>query len=151
MIVLAAFSTPRTSSGEDKEQPIERLNGRWDVTKRVFDGTELPMPKVPNGFFIQIDGQLWRYSSIVSGKPVVAEFIVSLGTAKSPLAVDAMLRNGAKAGGVCKGLYELNGDILTLCLPDDPVRDRPQNLESTPGSGLHSLVLRRRKAPAQDK
>ena len=140
------IAAPPSMYGDKRDRHIEGLNGRWNVVELVVDGKTIPAEKSPGKPHFQIDGNSWRYSFVLNGKRRIAEFTVSLDTDRLPHTMDAELRSGAFAGGVCKGVYELEGDMLKLCLADRPSAARPRRLESLPASDLQFFVMHREKA-----
>ncbi|MCC9605415.1 TIGR03067 domain-containing protein [Blastopirellula sp. JC732] len=131
------------------EPEAESLDGRWNVTRLVIGGTELPVRTSPTPFFFQIDGQLWRYTFEVSGKEVTAEFRVTLDTTVSPVAVDAVQLGGSNEGKTLRGICRQNGETLTLYLPENPTISRPTKFEPKPGVWLHLFELQR--LPGRDE
>jgi len=48
-------------------------------------------------------------------------------------------------GQTCPGIYELDGDTLKLCLPNEPLAARPTELKAGAGSRLCLFTLKRSK------
>lgn len=135
--------------GAEPEGDSNSLDGRWNVTRLVINGAELPVSKSPTPFVFQIDGQLWRYTFEVSGKKVTAEFRVTLDSTVSPVAVDAVQLGGINEGKTLQAICKQNGETLTLCLPENPTISRPTKFESKPGAWLHLFELQRQ--PVRDE
>jgi len=61
-----------------------------------------------------------------------------------PPQIDFVHRRDALQGTTWKGVYQLNGNGLRICdNAPDPNGDRPNDLQSRPGSGSVSILFRR--------
>jgi uncharacterized protein (TIGR03067 family) len=69
------------------------------------------------------------------------ESTYAIDTAPDPKHFDLMCV-GEQAGKIAKGIYELDGDLLTLCY-SLPGKDRPQTFASPAGSERQLFVWRR--------
>jgi uncharacterized protein (TIGR03067 family) len=65
----------------------------------------------------------------------------------TPHTLDLEMRDklslSAFPSGKLKGIYELDGDTLKLCLPAKEGQDRPLDFKATPGSNLNLFILKR--------
>jgi uncharacterized protein (TIGR03067 family) len=73
------------------------------------------------------------------------EFTIKLDSAKKPKSIDLTLTQGVGKGKVGLGIYELDGDTLKLCFPQDENAARPTEFKSTDGSRHGLLTMRRQK------
>jgi uncharacterized protein (TIGR03067 family) len=53
--------------------------------------------------------------------------------------------DGGFKGKTNLGLYQLEGDTLKLCMPNEPTEERPTKLASPEGSDLILMTLKKRK------
>lgn len=125
------------------DEPDLQLDGKWVVASLTINGTELPLSESPDSFWFDIDGKEWTYSFVVDGQRTTARFAVTLSEGDSTALVDAKLMNGAHAGGVCKGICRIDGDVLQLCLAETPATARPTQFECPENSELQLIKLRR--------
>lgn len=138
--LLAAMLMTAWLSGDEG---TSELNGRWIVTSLVIDGTEVPVSKSSDKFWIEMDGNRWQYSFVIDDKRTAAIFNVTLAKQDTKFLVDAKLLNGAYAGQICKGICRIEGDVIQLCLADKPSMDRPDKFECPKDSGRQLLELKR--------
>src|SRR5262249_48702257 len=64
---------------------------------------------------------------------------------KSPKTIDITFTGGPLDGQTMLGVYELEGDTYTVCIPVGVGKERAKELASKPGSGLVLEVLKRVK------
>ncbi|MCA9137957.1 MAG: TIGR03067 domain-containing protein [Planctomycetales bacterium] len=78
---------------------------------------------------------------------------VELDPNQNPKTIDAITvetQGKAPAGARLRGIYRINGDRLTLCLPADDTVGRPAAFEAPEGSRLSVLELRKRSDDRQN-
>lgn len=127
----------------DDAERLRSWQGEWGLTRLEIDGTAIEVKEIAE-FSVSVSGDRLKYRFIVSGQPTVAEFQVSIDPKANPPQIDAVLLGGAWQGKTLTGLYELQGDSLTLCLPDRPGLPRPMKLGSNRGSEVQLIGLMRR-------
>ncbi len=135
-----------TSAGEavqaGKAKPAttdkDRIQGLW-VARSMEKGTQ-PAPKeILAALKLEFAGD----KIIAHGGPKPDEGRFTLRPKGRPKEID--LVRGDK---VYPGIYELQGDVLTLCI-NDPGQERPTEFKTAAGSEQVLLVLRREKAPSK--
>ena len=77
-------------------------------------------------------------------KKVVSNFAFRSGELDAK-AIDLTLTQGIGKGKVALGIYELDGDTLKLCFPQDEKVARPTKFASTDGSRHVLITMRRQK------
>jgi uncharacterized protein (TIGR03067 family) len=129
------FETFEESSG----LLLGRLQGQWfymsEAVSGVFGGGEV------RDHSILFKGE--RADFLLLGT-VVATAAVRVGASGEFLEIDCTYEKGPKAGRTSKGIYEVEGNNLTICL-SPPGEDRPTKFVSKKGSGRLLLVLKRQK------
>ncbi|MGD9854993.1 MAG: TIGR03067 domain-containing protein [Planctomycetaceae bacterium] len=138
-IVLSTAFQARAADVNGRE--FDLIQGHWNVVECSFDGVALPIGQAPNGFFMYVDGAVLRCCFVVNQEPVEVRFFITVGPNALPHAIDARVLTGAWSGRTLKGIYELRGDKLRLCLADRPDSPRPQKLGPNPESQF--FVLKR--------
>jgi uncharacterized protein (TIGR03067 family) len=139
-----AKKDPPASTKKEVIKPTEaalkemtKLDGKWKFNKIVLDGKTIDF------------GSEWQFK----GEKVVELFgglqrragVIRLDPEKSPKEIDVNFNDGKGGGmtGKFLGVYELDGDKLTICLGTDG--NRPSELESKPDSKSMQIVFQRTK------
>lgn len=120
-----------------KVKDEEAIVGRWAVTSRQSYADRPPETSDTGVLFVF--GGKGEFRSVGSGREG-ADGGFKLDPAASPKAVDITL-DGAKL----LGLYELNGDALTLCYTTLPEAARPTELKADLKAGIVVVFLKRVK------
>src|SRR5688572_4593926 len=119
----------------DKE--IKSLQGTWKVIDSRVNGKKIPLEAYKN---VRIAIEKTQITFKDGGKPF-DEMQFTLNPAAKPPAIDY-----AYVGGLKKGIYELSGEQLKICVA--PSRGpRPTEFGSPPDSGVQYLVLQRQSSP----
>jgi RNA polymerase sigma factor (sigma-70 family) len=124
---------------DPKREPIDfdRLQGAWESVSAVRNGEE----SKPLRFVIERN--MVRYPEFVNviGRPFLADRIAAL-RPSTPRQIDIeVLSNPAEGKSSLVGIYNLDGDQLTICLG----QERPTKFESPKGSGISLFVMQRQK------
>jgi uncharacterized protein (TIGR03067 family) len=111
----------------------QELQGKWVVKSFEYNGSEVE--RLKNAIREFKDGKY----SLTPKTGEAIEGAVMLDATQSPKAIDLDVN-----GRVIKGIYELDGDTLTLCynLASD---ERPSEFASKPDTGLIKVVHAREK------
>jgi RNA polymerase sigma factor (sigma-70 family) len=113
---------------------LETVQGKWKITEAVISGRPLPLERA---VAILGDTVHFRRNRVMLG----GEMSFTLDPSKSPKWIDLSSANGKGSVGV----YELNGDKLTLHYADTGSTARPTALEFQKGVNTTRLVLERVK------
>jgi uncharacterized protein (TIGR03067 family) len=117
-----------------------KLQGSWMLATLEMDGREM----TPAGG-IEIDGD--RFRALGMGADYGGT--VELDEAAKPKRIDVIFTEGPEAGNRNRGIYELRGDTLRLCL-NRMGKARPRAFTAKPGSG-NAVEVFRRGAIARDE
>src|SRR5262249_26784495 len=99
-------------------------NNTVTVAKRAVDGNEM---------------------TVTFGREVYSNANYAVDRSKTPIAIDIYNTQGANAGKVQYGIYELNGNTLKMCIAAAG-QDRPSDFTSARGDG-RTFVVWARRAP----
>jgi uncharacterized protein (TIGR03067 family) len=112
------------------------LTGTWKVVSLVADGQERDQAK--GTFFIYQDGKVTR-----KGPRGEQKSTYKLDASKKPATIDMTAQGGQRDGMTSKGIFELKGDELKLCIAFMPDAERPKAFASEAGSGNILVVLKK--------
>ncbi|GEM_PF-5896652 len=113
------------------------LQGKWEVTEVVFDGTATDNLKGVQAVFDK------DKLSLIGGEGK-REFSIKLDPTKNPKAIDMTALDGEFKGDTNPAIYQLEGDTLKLCMSNEPGNNkRPTELASKEGSKLLLMTLKR--------
>jgi uncharacterized protein (TIGR03067 family) len=131
---ILAFAQP---TGEAQS----KLQGTWTATKAERDGKAADDVI---GHQLSFAGNRFEIQS-KDGKPLYAG-TVRINPSAKPAAIDFEHAAGALKGKAWKGIYALDGDMLTTC-DNAPNMDkgRPTAFEAKSGSGYVSITFKREK------
>jgi uncharacterized protein (TIGR03067 family) len=119
-------------------EQLRGLEGEWRFERLEADGNVMPASMLTNARLL-IDGDRFRTES--PGASYDGVFTIDAN--ERPSYIDIEFVEGPEAGGMSFGLFELDGDRLTLCLSVLPGGARPTAFAAKRGSG-HALEALRR-------
>jgi len=123
-LVLAA--APRTARCEDQpaaKADKDAIQGTWKLVSAEHGG-KIDKPEGADALKIRFEG---GQSYQVKGEEKVDPAEFKLDSDKSPKQIDLTPGTGPDKGKTMKGIYELNGDKLKLCIAGD---DRPADFKA---------------------
>jgi RNA polymerase sigma factor (sigma-70 family) len=118
----------------------DKLQGNWRVEEVKMGGQDWPHERMRFEFAADKMTMLFGAARLTPPMPYV------LDPSREPKTIDVN-----SPGGVWRGIYELNGDSLKLCLNENPAGggDRPATFRAPPGAqGVYLYLLRREQAGA---
>lgn len=144
----ASQAQEKPAVGEKKEQPKEdsvRIQGKWVVMSAEAAG----MPLKDNiGDTITFEKNKWTIKQDKRGDRLEEgseSGTFQLDPKKTPKQID-VTSDRAEVNGAVKGIYELDGDTLKICIGDAPEEERPTKIATDPKrKKLALLVLKRAK------
>lgn len=123
-------------------QELRALEGEWRFAALEVDGTAMPAAALSQSRLL-IDGDRFRTES----PEATYEGVFTIDVEATPAHIDIEFVEGPEAGNRSYGLYELDGDRLTMCLGLTGA-SRPTAFATQPGSG-HALEKLRRASAAR--
>jgi len=115
-ILSLLFVTAGQAPQEAAKTPSALLQGNWAVT--TFNGEPVPVEAEAYLVFTGDKYEQW------TGSNVDERGSIKLDTSKKPMAIDLIIVEGGDAGKTQLGVFEINGDTLsvTLATPGDLTR-----------------------------
>ncbi len=153
VLMMAADGPPRPDS--------EAIRGGWVLVASEFDGSPIPRAggkpsdRILLIFSRDSSGAIRRGESphpagppaapglrlLVRGPGLISEATVRLDPSGAPKAYDSAHVVGPHQGRTFRGIYELEGETLRICL-DTTGQGRPTSMATWPGSGRRSGVYK---------
>jgi len=136
MPLALALTLPALGSlgAQPGKEDAKKIQGVWVMTAFEKDGNKVPAPAE---FKLKIGAD--KIEPVGQDDP--ADY--KLGVAKGLGTIDIVGSKGAEKGKTVKGIYELKGDELKICMPSGPEGERPTEFTSKNGAGI--LYLKRDK------
>jgi len=119
-------------------EQLRSLEGEWQ-----FDAVEVDGNPHPTAGQLLIDGDRFRMES----PEATYEGVFTIDVDAEPPRIDIDFVEGPEAGNRCEGIYQLDGDRMTMCL-GLVGSTRPTRFATSPGSG-HALERLRRASAAR--
>lgn len=141
-LLAVIFGSADPVRGEDAKGDQEKIQGTWQATEGTSDGKPIPKEQLERLKMVFSREKMSLFPP--DGKNTV-ESTFALDSGKKPKAIDTTRQEGASKGKTAKGIYELDGDTLKLCLPARLEKDRPTEFAAPEKSGLVLLTLKRVK------
>jgi RNA polymerase sigma factor (sigma-70 family) len=116
---------------------VEKLQGTWNIVTLEVDGAKMEA-NLFKGAKIVMKGD--AFTTFSMGAEYKGTFKID--ATKKPKQIDLMFTEGPEKGNTSLGIYELDGDIMKICLTIAK-KDRPTEFATKPGSGLALETLKR--------
>jgi uncharacterized protein (TIGR03067 family) len=116
---------------------LRQLEGEWHFVGLQVDGMDMPATMM-NASRLLMNGDRFRMESPEANY----EGVFTIEAAAEPMRIDIEFVEGPEAGNWSYGIFELDGDQLTICLGLTGAK-RPIGFSTKPGSG-HALERLRR-------
>jgi uncharacterized protein (TIGR03067 family) len=116
----------------------DAIQGTWKVVDATSAGAKVPNLDQLNLVFA-FEGDKWTTKAL---DKVESRGTFALDPGKKPKTIDGRFTGEE---GTQRGIYELEGDKLTLCLPDRGNEKRPSEFASTKDNKCSVFILERQK------
>lgn len=128
LVTAGAFFLNAGSPSEDAKKDLEKWQGTWIGQSGEEDGKTIPEAQVRRKKVV-VTGDKYVYSM----DDVKEEGTLKLDPSKAPREYEAQVTEGEYKGKSVLGIYELQGDTLTICFAP-PGTERPTQMSTRPGS-----------------
>jgi uncharacterized protein (TIGR03067 family) len=126
------------ASGQEKgKADKDKIEGAWSPVALEREGVKAPQDSFKNLKVTFADGKV---KITGTGNDKVTDISYTLDPTKKPKEIDF---TDFTKGGDAKGIYELDGDNLKMCVDDTPTR--PTDFTTQAGSSRKLFVLKRDK------
>lgn len=147
-VLLVCLGLPCGLAGqeEDAKKDQEAMQGTWTFVQLVHDGYANAEQQIKDVKMV-IKGEkiTWIIPNHPDGKEVHQDYSYKLNPQNKPNHIDVMRLDGEFKGKTVPGIYELKGDDLKICLPNNSKAARPTEFTSASGSKLMLFVLKKAK------
>ena len=126
---------------DDKDtKTADPLEGVWILLSVQVEGKEDPGVKVETVVY-----EFKRGRVLIRTRDNEQKGAYELVSGQRPAAFDLLPQSGREKGKRLRGIYELKGDVLRICLPQVAAQSRPKEFGSKPGSESVLMILQRDK------
>jgi uncharacterized protein (TIGR03067 family) len=126
-------------AADDAKKEYERFEGTWKIVAMEADGMKLPEDTFKHSRLILKGDNFTFAEGNVSYKGSY-----KVDTGKKPKTIDITFTDGPEKGNTIGGIYELEGDVYKVCLPQSG-KKRPTEFTTKAGSGNIFEILHREK------
>ena len=145
MLTILALSIALVADAPKPVAPdkaaLAKLQGKWRLTAVAHGGKSVPAKELVNQTVEIKDIR----TTARDGDDVKDETkIVALEAKGKPSAIDFEMTSGDDKGKTLAGIWKLDGDKLTICVPE-PGKTRPKAFEGKEGTGHTLLVFEKMK------
>lgn len=132
------------ASGDEAKEDQDKLQGTWQATEGLSEGKPLSREQVQRLKAV-FSGEKMSISPLDGDGKKALENTFRVDPSKTPRAIDATRAEGGGKGKTVRGIYELDGGTLKLCLTSRFERERPTEFAAPQKSGLVLVTLTRVK------
>jgi len=146
LLFCLSLASPVVADDDAVKEDLQKLEGRWVQVSVEGDGQKLNSPD--DGPSITIAGGTWIESSAAGESPST----FTINAANDPKWIDRSFTLG-RGPIILPGIYKLEGDTLTVCMPfpfrgdRSKLNQRPKAFATKPGDPFIITVFKR--APAE--
>jgi len=126
------------SQDEAVKQFKEALQGKWQMTARIEDGTPSEAELIKNRTITFVGDEY----TVRDREKIISELSYKIDLSKKPAWLDVVAKN-AKDAAPGIGIIKLEGDTLTFCVATG--RPRPDDFKSEQGEGRLLLEFKKVK------
>jgi uncharacterized protein (TIGR03067 family) len=135
---LTRGGAPKKARRTRKAGPATELEGEWRMVSGVMDGKPMDASTVQWVKRVTRGNQ----TTVTAGPQTLMEFYFAIDAARSPASIDYTHTAGANKGKTQLGIYQLNGDRLTIFVAA-PGAGRPEQFEAAPDKNGTLTVWKR--------
>jgi uncharacterized protein (TIGR03067 family) len=135
-LLMVAADDPKDAVKKE----YDKFDGTWKMESFTVDGKPAPIESFAE-FRMTLKGE--TFATVTPEGKTNGTYKVD--PSKSPKTIDITFTGGPLDGVTMLGVYKLDGDTYTVCIPAGGGNERAKELASKPGSGLILEVLKRVK------
>jgi uncharacterized protein (TIGR03067 family) len=139
-LVISFGSSARADDRGDLDKEFKKFQGVWTFASVEAGGKKAPADQL-KGATITFAGDKF---TVKKGDEVIQAGTQKLDPSRSPRTIDVTMTEGLNKGAVMLGIYEIDGDTLTVCF-DEAGKKRPTEFKSPAGSATFVNVHKRVK------
>jgi uncharacterized protein (TIGR03067 family) len=136
-LLLAVLAT--MLAADPPKTDADRIQGTWDVSRIELNGRVQPKNKL---FPVKVTFDRDKLLARVGKREPEIRGTFKLDQSQSPKAYDVTTPEGS----MIRGIYELDGDTLKVCL-SAPGDERPMAVTTSSDDGRTLIIYKRAKAP----
>jgi uncharacterized protein (TIGR03067 family) len=143
-LVAIVLGSADPAWGDDAKRDADKLQGTWQATEGMSEGKPLTREHVQR-LKVVFSGEKMSISPLDGDGKKALEYTFRVDPGKKPKAINATRAEGGGKGKTVRGIYELDGDTLRLCLTSRFEKERPTEFAAPEKSGLVLVTLTRVK------
>jgi uncharacterized protein (TIGR03067 family) len=144
--LLAGIDLPG-AAGDGQEEAFKKelraLAGTWRPISGETDGNKAPEERLKEASLTR--DEAGKVVARRGDKVVMEAMVKKIDATKTPRTIDAEVTAGEHQGKTILGIYELDGDMLRVCVALPGKADRPTEFSAKAGSGCNLTVYKREK------
>lgn len=121
MVLTAGLLVGADAKDDAVKAELKKFEGAWQLASLEMDGEKVPA-ETTKTFKLVFAGEKFM---LKSGDETIMEGVGKVDPTQKPRAVDITPSTGDEKGKTLKGIYELDGDTLKICL-GSVGKDRPK-------------------------
>ena len=130
-------------AGDDTaKKDLAQMQGVWNVTELVEKGEKLPAKDLTPVKVVILASKMTLTDNGVFREEITLKFNA---TTQKIKAIDFVYTKGPNTGKSERGIYEINGDTIKICVNETQNGGRPVAFVSTKNNGCSVAVLQRVK------
>jgi uncharacterized protein (TIGR03067 family) len=129
------------AADDPKKDDAEALKGNWSAVSLKEGGRSAPEDLIKK-FKASFDGK--GYTNIVDGE-VIEVGAYTIDTSKTPKTIDFDIKKGHAEGKKQLGIFQIDGNKLTLVVALPGAPDRPKSMKPEDTDPVSEVVLERTK------
>ncbi|MBI3823696.1 MAG: TIGR03067 domain-containing protein [Planctomycetes bacterium] len=140
-IIAGVLISAAGEAGDAIKKDKASLQGTWKVVESISKGEKVPADDLKELYLIFRDDAIL----IREGGKTAENFSFRLDPTKKIKEIDVTLKVGPQKNRIDRGIYEIDGDKLRICIQANKDAARPNEFLSRPNSELWLVVLQRSK------
>jgi uncharacterized protein (TIGR03067 family) len=141
LLLLPGILLVSAAAAKEDQADREKIQGVWRVIAAADGGKPEPEERMKDRRLLITRDTI----TVQDGEKTVLQWAYNLGPSENPKALDLTELREGRRGKTGLGIYELKGDDLKICFPEDREGQRSTRFESKPNSVNDILITLRRE------